>query len=406
MFTNPTHYGIFDSQGVFVSGVSYSWEGRSLVHYLDNSTSPSLDVGYVYNESGLRIRKTVNGVEHSYTYDGDRLVYESFPNNTLRFLYDERGLLASLVYTSGGTSTRYHYVRDVTLNIFGLIDDSGNLVVRYTYDAWGNILSTTGTLASTLGVINPFRYKGYYYDSETGMYYCQTRYYVPQWCRWLSADSPKYLDVDSPEGINLFAYCANNPVKYSDRSGHMPEWAYWLIGGLIIVGALILTVATAGATAPILIGACLGAANGVVFGGLEFNSGSFSWSWEGAAKGFGWGAFTGAVGGAVGMGASSFSTTMGLSGFSKTVFQFVTNGLAATALGRIRAFAEGEKWSLARAGTAFAFGGFGSLFGNPYISSILFGQGFSVMEGMVGEIYDYYSLVALPHLFSWRRKYA
>ena len=85
------------------------------------------------------------------------------------------------------------------------------------YDAYGKctvILNTAG-----IATINPFRFKGYYFDSESGMYYCHTRYYVPEWCRWLNADHPSFLQPESLQGLNLYTYCGNNPVMYKDPSG-------------------------------------------------------------------------------------------------------------------------------------------------------------------------------------------
>ncbi len=93
-------------------------------------------------------------------------------------------------------------------------------MVQYEYTAYGKISSITGSLANTVGVYNPFRYKGYYYDKETNMYYCNSRYYVPEWCRWLTIDSVEYLEPGSVNGLNLFAYCSNNPVNMVDPSGH------------------------------------------------------------------------------------------------------------------------------------------------------------------------------------------
>ena len=98
------------------------------------------------------------------------------------------------------------------------MDASGNRVVEYTYDAWGKLISTTGTLATSLGADNPFRYRGYYYDTETGLYYLMTRYYDPEICRFISAD----VFMTTGQGVlggNMFAYCLNNPILYSDTLG-------------------------------------------------------------------------------------------------------------------------------------------------------------------------------------------
>ena len=103
----------------------------------------------------------------------------------------------------------------------GLMDGSGTRVVEYTYDAWGKLISTSGTLASTLGADNPFRYRGYYYDAETGLYYLMTRYYDPEVGRFLSADV--YLSTGQGVlGNNRFAYCNNDPILFYDSDGTSP----------------------------------------------------------------------------------------------------------------------------------------------------------------------------------------
>ena len=105
-----------------------------------------------------------------------------------------------------------------------IIDTNGSPVVIYQYTAYGTstVLQDTAGLAN----INPFRFKGYYFDSESGMYYCQTRYYVPEWCRWLNADSPSFLQPDSLQGLNLYTYCGNNPIRCVDSNG--TDWnSFW-----------------------------------------------------------------------------------------------------------------------------------------------------------------------------------
>ena len=107
-------------------------------------------------------------------------------------------------------------------NILGIIDTTGNLVVQYNCNAYGNNQTIIGN--QTLGNINPFRYKGYYYDKESDMYYCNSRYYNPKWCRWLNADSVNYLIPTDINSTNLYQYCANNPIMNVDFSGNMPKW--------------------------------------------------------------------------------------------------------------------------------------------------------------------------------------
>ena len=99
-----------------------------------------------------------------------------------------------------------------------MIDGSRGEVVRYTYDAWGKVLSTTGTMASSLGALNPFRYRGYVYDTETGLYYLRSRYYNPNWNRFVNADT--HIGNVQLLSINIFCYCRNSAILYNDFSGH------------------------------------------------------------------------------------------------------------------------------------------------------------------------------------------
>jgi RHS repeat-associated protein len=115
----------------------------------------------------------------------------------------------------------YLYVTNLQGDVMAIINQSGELLVEYTYDAWGNILSVTGPLADTLGADNPLRYRGYVYDTETGLYYLQSRYYNPEISRFINADA----FVSTGQGIlgnNMFAYCGNNPVMYIDAAGNEP----------------------------------------------------------------------------------------------------------------------------------------------------------------------------------------
>jgi RHS repeat-associated protein len=114
--------------------------------------------------------------------------------------------------------TTYYYQRNGQGDIIGMYNSSGTKVVSYTYDVWGKLLTTSGSLASTLGENNPLRYRGYYYDNETGFYYLQSRYYDPTTGRFISPDV-LVSTGQSIIGYNMFAYCLNNPVNMSDESG-------------------------------------------------------------------------------------------------------------------------------------------------------------------------------------------
>ncbi|EQB89244.1 RHS repeat-associated protein [Clostridium punense] len=115
--------------------------------------------------------------------------------------------------------TEYFYVRNAQNNIIGLIDKAGTQVVSYTYDSWGKLISIEGTLKDTVGVKNPYRYRGYRYDSETQLYYLQSRYYNPTWGRFINADAIAG-SLGELLGHNIFAYTKNNPISMSDPSGY------------------------------------------------------------------------------------------------------------------------------------------------------------------------------------------
>ncbi len=122
-----------------------------------------------------------------------------------------------------------------------IVDINGSLVVKYGYTAYGKITSITGSLANTIGTYNPFRYKGYYYDTETKMYYCKSRYYVPEWYRWLNADSIANLDLENLNSLNLFAYCGNNPLTNIDENGDIFSIGISIAIGLATLFDIIMT---------------------------------------------------------------------------------------------------------------------------------------------------------------------
>jgi RHS repeat-associated protein len=106
-------------------------------------------------------------------------------------------------------------------DVIAIVNTSNVAVVEYSYDAWGTILGITGSMATTLGTQNPFRYRGYFYDVETGLYYLQSRYYNPQWGRFINADG--YVSTGTGMlGYNMFAYCNNNPINMIDYEGQAP----------------------------------------------------------------------------------------------------------------------------------------------------------------------------------------
>ena len=133
----------------------------------------------------------------------------------LSFSYDASGMPMAVIYNG----TAYFYTVNLQGDVMAIVDATGTAVVSYAYDAWGNILSVTGTMADTLGESNPLRYRGYVYDPETDLYYLQSRYYDPELGRFINADA----FTSTGQGIlgnNMFAYCGNNPANRVDPTGH------------------------------------------------------------------------------------------------------------------------------------------------------------------------------------------
>ena len=186
-------------------------------------------ITYGYNADGKRISKTVNGTTYNYAYLGDALTDLSWGSNRMHFTYDSLGP-ASVTYNG----VKYFYLKNAQGDVTGLVNASGTQVVSYGYDPWGAPMSTDGTMASTLGTANPLRYRGYVYDTETGLYYLSSRYYNPVWGRFINADTPEIV-VSSPGKVNwdknLFAYCDNNPVNRQDNGGK--AWQDVLVDALV-----------------------------------------------------------------------------------------------------------------------------------------------------------------------------
>lgn len=208
---------------------AFTWNnGRSLTRAVSTTTA----VDYTYDLSGLRTSKTVGDVTHNYLYAGGKLMRETYGSNTLDFFYDANGTPYALKYNG----TVYYYVTNLQGDVIRVVDSNGNTVASYEYDPYGKVISTTGTLAE----INPIRYRGYYYDTETGFYYLNNRYYDPAVGRFISADV--YVSTgQNIIGHNMFAYCANNPVLNTDQTGSEPITISLLIGVAVVAVVTIVT---------------------------------------------------------------------------------------------------------------------------------------------------------------------
>ena len=369
-------------------------------HKLRTYSKNSITTTYDYNYQGLRTRKLVGSVEHQYLYDGDKVVREKITSGStadnIIYLYGLNGVIGFRY-----NDTNYLYEKNIFNDVIAIYEvgtSSLTLKARYEYDGYGNcrVLNpdySTNNTSSFIGNLNPYRYRSYYFDTETGYYYCKSRYYVPFLRRWLTPDNPSYLNKDNLNRLNIFAYCNNNPVMFTDEEGRnaIPQWVYWLFGGLVIVGCAALTITTDGAALPLLIEACVGSTTGFVFGGLDFENEKICWNWDKASKGFCWGAATGAISGFTNMSMASIAVAYSLSNCSSVAFCFITNGLNAVFISAFEAKLEHEKWSLIRSIITFSFGGFNSFIGDSWLLDFLT----SYLEGIIDEVLDYYSLAQL-----------
>ena len=169
----------------------------------------------MYNENGLRVKKTVNGVVTDYTLHGKNVVHMTKGNDELHFFYDAQNRPAVVVYNN----VSYAYVKNLQGDIVALLNGAGNVVVSYAYDAWGAPIGKSGSMAERLGTVQPFRYRGYVFDEETGLYYLRSRYYNAERCRFVNADAQLKFG-DKGNVVNIYIYCRSNPVIYIDPDGN------------------------------------------------------------------------------------------------------------------------------------------------------------------------------------------
>lgn len=197
--------------------MTFEWENGRIINNINTSDKA---IQMSYDSNGMRTQKSVDGVKTNYYYDSSNNLFAlTQGNDTLFFYYDNSGEVMSV----SCNGTMYYYIKDLQGDITEIVDKDGNSVAEYAYDAWGNMLNEdNGTL--TVGKLNPFRYRSYVYDEETGLYYLQSRYYDPLTGRFLNADV--YADTQSgtPLSTNMFAYCENNAINKSDDEGKDAWW--------------------------------------------------------------------------------------------------------------------------------------------------------------------------------------
>ena len=223
LFLNPLSYR---------DGYQFTWQnGRRLATVSHGNDS----ISYTYDPDGIRTSKTVNGTTTKYHVMNGTLLGQTKGSDTIVFLYDEKANKYGFDYNG----TKYYYIFNVQGDVIGILNQAGTKVVSYQYDAWGKVLSVDGTQAATIGQLNPIRYRGYYYDTETGFYYLQSRYYDPITRRMINADIPEItvFDPSNPQwNKNLFAYCDNNPVMRVDGSGGFWNFVVGAVAGALVGG--------------------------------------------------------------------------------------------------------------------------------------------------------------------------
>lgn len=267
---------------------------------------------FTYDGQGRRASKG----SVTYMYDSQsRLIKQS---NGLEYYYDRSGV-CGVKYNDN----TYVYRKDIQGNICAILDNTGNVVVEYKYDAWGNhaVLDANGadiTSTTHIGNLNPFRYRGYYYDTETGLYYLKSRYYDPETGRFITIDDISYLDPETINGLNLYAYCGNNPVMNVDLDGHewwkFWEWDWAKIGMIalsvveVIAGIAVIVISHGSAIGYGL--GLIGTGISSVIGGVlnESNGGTFLAGWAGGQVGGLISTFIPGIGSAIGAFVSSIIT--------------------------------------------------------------------------------------------------
>ena len=211
---NPTKY---------YDGSTFTWtQGRRLATAKVGSTN----ISYTYDMAGVRSSKTVGSTKYDFTTLSGLVTRQTGGGKTIDFVYDENNQPLAMKYNN----TLYYYVLNAQGDVVRIVNSSRNTVASYTYDPWGKIISSSGTLAD----INPLRYRGYYYDSETGFYYLQSRYYDPEIGRFINADSYASTDATGLLSTNMFAYCENDPVNKSDPDGEVAPILIAMAGGALV----------------------------------------------------------------------------------------------------------------------------------------------------------------------------
>ena len=258
-------YDLIGNSLSYRDGMTMSWQNGRQLASLQKGTGV---VNYSYDVNGRRVKKTAGGDTVSFYYDDNgRLIKQEDDGGNIWFYYNPTGAAASMSYHG----THYYFLKNLQGDVVALVNMQGDIAARYTYDAWGDIVSVTDAAGNAItdqdhvANQNPIRYRGYYYDTESGLYYLNSRYYDPVTGRFINADAT-LGQIGNIQGHNMYTYCFNNPVNMSDPIGNWPSWSQIFTGiaiAAVAVAAVAAVVATAGAAAPALAvagGAAMGSA--------------------------------------------------------------------------------------------------------------------------------------------------
>ena len=203
---------------IMIGNKRLTWtNGRQLSNYADETNQ----INYKYNISGIRIKKVINNVETSYELDDENIIFEKTNNNVIYYIRNNANDLIGFKYNNNV----YYYIKNIQNDIIGILDSNYNIVAKYQYDSFGNIISITDGNGNDvndidhIANINPYRYRSYYYDKETNLYYLNSRYYSPTFGRFINADAEFGRDYEFIT-YNLFVYSNNNPISCVDFDGN------------------------------------------------------------------------------------------------------------------------------------------------------------------------------------------
>lgn len=194
----------------YYNGMKFKWElGNQLVQVKNKNKN----IKYSYNSEGIRISKSVNGVKTEYYVNSNKIIGEKRLGEQIIYMYNSVDCLVGFIYRD----KIFYYEKNLQKDIVGILDSNGKIIAEYDYDSWGNIIQITGN--RKIATLNPYRYRSYYYDEETGFYYLNSRYYDSKLRKFINMDTEIVVDnlIDSN---SLFSYCDNNPINYVDNLGN------------------------------------------------------------------------------------------------------------------------------------------------------------------------------------------